>query len=418
VLLSAGCGEQEQRAATLPSHAPRGTLTIALAEANRWPFDPLQARTRDERQLVRILLATPLRLGADDQVQPGLCTTWTGRAGRSWTFTCSHASEIATRLRQVVPDARVSVQGRELHVRLPFAWLRFPYMLTSARLAVPGTRGPFRIVRRGSSVVQARRGELTLELRLNALPQLAAQQFRDGLLDEAPVTLGDIRAAQLDPLVGPHVRVTRLLAVDALVFDINRGSLTGLENTRRTYWHTAARGDYQDLVPEREARASVSLLPGYGPNRAPARAFRAARARIRSLPPVAVGVATAPELDYSRDLLVAVWRDVGLLPRAGGSDAVFRRLAAAYPQEEALLAQVVLPLGKGLPGQGPFLDALGRVDQRAALERADDRLFAKAVVVPVAWAVDARLVSPRVRGWRADRLGEVDYTKVTLRSRG
>jgi len=32
--------------------------------------------------------------------------------------------------------------------------------------------------------------------------------------------------------------------------------------------------------------------------------------------------------------------------------------------------------------------------------------------VPVAWVVDARLVSPRLRGWREDTLGDVDYSAV------
>ena len=30
----------------------------------------------------------------------------------------------------------------------------------------------------------------------------------------------------------------------------------------------------------------------------------------------------------------------------------------------------------------------------------------------VAWVVDARLVSPRLRGWREDALGDVDYSAV------
>jgi hypothetical protein len=34
--------------------------------------------------------------------------------------------------------------------------------------------------------------------------------------------------------------------------------------------------------------------------------------------------------------------------------------------------------------------------------------------VPIAWAVDARLVSARVHGWREDELGAVDYTRVSV----
>jgi hypothetical protein len=32
--------------------------------------------------------------------------------------------------------------------------------------------------------------------------------------------------------------------------------------------------------------------------------------------------------------------------------------------------------------------------------------------VPIAWVVDARLVSPRLRGWTEDALGDVDYAAV------
>ena len=35
--------------------------------------------------------------------------------------------------------------------------------------------------------------------------------------------------------------------------------------------------------------------------------------------------------------------------------------------------------------------------------------------IPIARAVDARFVSPRVRGWREDPRGVVDYAPVTLR---
>ena len=35
-------------------------------------------------------------------------------------------------------------------------------------------------------------------------------------------------------------------------------------------------------------------------------------------------------------------------------------------------------------------------------------------LVPIAWVADARLVSPRLRGWREDELGSVDYGEVTL----
>jgi hypothetical protein len=36
------------------------------------------------------------------------------------------------------------------------------------------------------------------------------------------------------------------------------------------------------------------------------------------------------------------------------------------------------------------------------------------LIIPIAWAVDVRFVSPRVHGWREDRLGVVDYSAVRV----
>jgi hypothetical protein len=36
----------------------------------------------------------------------------------------------------------------------------------------------------------------------------------------------------------------------------------------------------------------------------------------------------------------------------------------------------------------------------------------RASAIPIAWVVDARLVSPRLEGWREDVLGNVDYSVV------
>jgi hypothetical protein len=235
--------------------------------------------------------------------------------------------------------------------------------------------------------------------------------FRRGRLDEAPVPLGDIRAALADPMVSSAVRVEPLLAVDALVFDLDRGSLANLPNTRRAYWQTADRADYQLLVPEAKAGAAVSLVAGVGAGRTPASAFRTARSRIYSLPPVRVNVATGddPTLRYGASLLIASWRDLGLAPAASDTplaDARFLRVSAAYPQDEALVGQLA-----------PRQDLLAALNPTAALARADQALYANAAIVPVAWVVDARFVSPRVRGWREDRLGNVDYAQVTLNPR-
>ena len=149
------------------------------------------------------------------------------------------------------------------------------------------------------------------------------------------------------------------------------------------YDDTADRADYQALVPEFEAPPAEDLVH-QGPPKASAAviALREARKKIPSLPRIAVHFVrpSDPDLGYGLDLLVAAWRDLGLGPVVGGgADARFERLAAPYPRLAALQAS-----------------ARGKL------------------VVPIAWAVDARLVSPRVHGWREDELGSVDYTRVSV----
>jgi hypothetical protein len=49
------------------------------------------------------------------------------------------------------------------------------------------------------------------------------------------------------------------------------------------------------------------------------------------------------------------------------------------------------------------------------LTRLDRELIEQGAVIPVAWVAGARLVSPRLTGWRQDALGNVDYTRVRAR---
>jgi hypothetical protein len=210
------------------------------------------------------------------------------------------------------------------------------------------------------------------------------------------------------------VRVTQLRGVDAVVFD-PRGALARFPGVRRAYWQTAQRDDYRSLVPEEHAAAAVSLVPGYSPRRTRARAYRAARTAIPSLPIVHPRIGAAPGLAYGRDVLVAAWRDMSLPARRGGHDGILRRVAATYPQDEAILGSLLLR--GALPGRAAIVRALGERDDGADLRRADDALFESAAVIPIAWAVDARFVSPRLRGWREDTLGVPDYARVRVRSR-
>jgi hypothetical protein len=225
--------------------------------------------------------------------------------------------------------------------------------------------------------VVAERNGLRVEVR-RLQPFRALREFRAGKLDEAPVPLGDIRAAKLDRQLGRAVRVRRLLAADTVIFGVGIPA-----EVRRVYDDTADRADYQALVPEFEAPPAEDLGSRGKPSAANAAvALRDARKRIPSLPRVAVHFAKPndPTLAYGTDLLVAAWRDLGLgAVVGGGKEARLVRLAAPYPELQPL------------------------------------RQLGSEFVVPIAWVADARLVSPRLRGWREDDLGNVDYAAVRLR---
>jgi hypothetical protein len=214
---------------------------------------------------------------------------------------------------------------------------------------------------RSFRVVSARRGEIVLRrgpLRVvfrQVEPHRAAVLFRRGMLDEAPVPLGDISAALADEAVQGAVRVNRLAAVDALDASRLPASL------RAALWATADRRDYALLVPEDLDAAAKSP---------PARAFRRARRAIPDLQhvPVRVRVESDGTLRYGAMLLAASWRDLGLDVRVSdrNANAFFSRRS---------------------PARG----------------------------IAIARAVDARFISPRVRGWREDARGVVDYARVSLR---
>jgi len=186
-------------------------------------------------------------------------------------------------------------------------------------------------------------------------PHRAAVLFRRGLLDEAPVPLGDIRAALLDTTVKSTVRLTPLAAFDALDASRLPGSL------REALSVTADRRDYAGLVPEDPDAAAPSP---------PARLFRAVRRTVAGLPHVQVRVRVEGDesLRYGATLLVASWRDLGLDVR------IVERRANAFFTRRA-------------PARG----------------------------IVIARAVDARFVSPRVSGWRENAQGAVDYARVTMR---
>jgi hypothetical protein len=386
----------------------------------RWPIDPALASGRDETVLARTLYATPLRTDpVTDAVVPGLCSAWSATPDfRTWRFRCKSASAIAAAIRRVArlraapahwlfADTRVSVAGGRLMVRLPFPWRRFPYALTVVGAAPRTVPGPFKLVSGSPQLVVARNDLLTVMFQPMS-PRAAERAFERGQVDEAPIPVGDVAGTRAR--LGGVVHARTLLALDGVALRRLRPEL------RRAYWQTATRGDYSELVSESSGATALSVVASSAKPRP--REFRNAVRAIRTALPrarVRIGVPADPELQFGARILYAGWRDVGLGPQlviepARALDGSFTRWAALYPQAEALPAELVLR--DGLGSQPVLLHALAANDQRGPLQAFDADLRTSARVVPVAWVVDARLVSPRLRGWREDALGDVDYAAV------
>jgi hypothetical protein len=380
-LLGAGCGSHASTKPQLPAGGPPGVVRVGLAHL-LWPLDPARARTRDEIAVARALFATPLRTDPrTGELRPGLCSSWSSSDGkRRWRLRCARAAQIANELRRVHLAGAVA-HGRTLVVTSPSPAPELPYRLTEVAAAPPGVPGPFRLISASPTRIVAERGGVRLAFR-QIDPPAAARLFRRGKLDEAPVPLGDLQAVLRDPELKPAVRIRRLLSVDAVVVEPH-GALARFPALRQAYDDTADRADYQALVPELEAPAAENLVEPASPKVARAAAVAAGRAksRVAKLPQVAVRFALPadPDLAFGANLLVAAWRDVGLGPyfAKGKPAARFERLLAPYPRSNAL---------------------------RAAARGED--------VIPISWVVDARLVSPRLRGWSEDELGAVDYARV------
>ena len=241
-------------------------------------------------------------------------------------------------------------------------------------------------------------------------PLAAVRQFRAGRLDEAPVPLGDIVATRADPQLAKTVKTRTLLGLDVVLI----GPVGIGYRVQRAYRDTADRSDYEQLIPELAGSSAYGFLGGEKAD--PAR-FRRALDAIPSLPRrwIRLYVSPEPALRAGARLLYAQWRDVGLGPTLSTgpllpAHASFHRIIAAYPQEEAIAAELVLR--DELKPRSPLLRALGATQQHQDLEAVDEGLWVSARAIPIAWVVDARLVSPRLEGWREDVLGNVDYSAV------
>jgi hypothetical protein len=433
--LAAGCHEERSSPRPAPPRTgPEGVVRVALPTLP-WPLDPAQIDGRDATTVARMLLATPLRTDPrTGALRPGLCRSWRSDDGaRTWRFRCRRPDAIAAAIRRALdlgaspsrwlfePIEHVGQAGpEELVVRLAFPWRRFPYALTDPAAAPRDVPGPFRVVAASAERIVAERPGLRL-IFLRLEPRLAVEAFRRGIVDEAPVPLGDLGRLRADPVLRAELRVRPIRGVDLVDLD---GRLAAEPALRLAYWRTAARREYEALVPEFAAPQAFGLVRTEGAEEraSPAR-FRAARGAILSLPRVAltIGVADEREAQDAAEILWAAWREVGLLPTIvqqtapGPPAARFRRLVAAYPRPEALLAELLVGGDSPSPARRRLLTALGRREPRGLLARTDAELQAAARVIPVAWVADARLVSRRLRGWRHDSLGAVDYTAVRAR---
>jgi hypothetical protein len=385
-------------------------------------LDPALAEGRDETTLARALYSTPLRTDPiSGAVVPGLCSGWKSSDGfRRWTFTCRSAPAIAAALRRVanLSDApanwifsqadRISADSRTLSIRLRFPWRRFPYALTAVGTAPRTLPGPFELVSGSKRRVVLRREGLTVEFQRVA-PREAVREFRQGALDEAPIPVGDVGATKADRRIGSAVKTRTLLAMDVVLLPPMPHGL------RVAYRDTAARGDYEELIPE---AAGAGAFGFFGGEKGPPARFRRAVVAIRTLPRRQVAIDVPPTLRAGARILYAQWRDVGLGPKlVSGSvspKASFVRLTSSYAQQEAIPAELVLRYG--LEPRRGLLGALAATHQQDQLQRVDGGLWASVRAVPIAWVVDARLVSPRLEGWREDALGNVDYAVVRSRA--
>jgi hypothetical protein len=390
---------------------------VGLADF-RWPLDPALAEGRDETTLARALYATPLRTDpASGAVVPGLCSGWKSSDGfRRWTFTCRSAPAIAAALRRVanLRDApanwifaqadRISADSRTLSIRLRFPWRRFPYALTAVGAAPRTAPGTFELVSGSKRRVALRREGLTVEF-TRVAPREAVREFRQGALDEAPIPVGDVSATAADRRIGSSVKTRTLLAMDVVLLPPMDHDL------RIAYRDTAARGDYEELIPEAAGAGAFGFFGGE--KGSPAR-FRRAVGAIRTLPRRQVAIDVPPTLRAGARILYGQWRDVGLGPKlvsgSASPQASFVRFTSSYGQQEAIPAELVLQ--HGLEPRRGLLQALGATHQQDQLKRVDGGLWALARAVPISWVVDARLVSPRLEGWREDALGNVDYAGV------
>ena len=301
---------------------------------------------------------------------------------------------------------------RPLIIRLRSSWRRFPYALTAVGAAPRFVPGPFKLVSGTKRLVVARREGLTLQFRrLGA--RAAVQQFRAG---RAGRGAGSARRHRRDE--SRRAARERRPSAHAARPRSRRVRRDRSPSLRRAYRDTADRGDYEQLVSELSGAGALRLpRRREGETR---RGFAGRSATIPTLPRCASGSASRPipALRTGARLLYAQWRDVGLGPqlahRTPRPTANVERVLAAYPQEEAIPAELVLRDGSG----------------RALLAARTRRDTADVAIS--SWSTNGsglRREPSRSRGsstlasslrdcegWREDVLGDVDYSAVRSRA--
>ena len=386
-LLAAGCGSNSSTSTRrLPATGPSGVMRIGLAHI-LWPLDPARATNRDEIAIARTLFATPLRTDARGALRAGLCSSWEGKGP-------DLAAPVPTRGRdRGNPQTPPTAPGREHRDAKPPRARRHAAE-ARPQPALPPHRGRGR-TGGGARPVQARLREPRARRRRAGRPDARLPQARAArgqrLLQSrrARRGAGPRSATSSGSPAAPDLSRQSAFVAFSRSTSWPRSPAERLRGCRRCVACTTApptAPTTRRSCPSSRPRLRPASTSGPGRRSPGPPSSPRARPRSRSAPCPAWRSAFAepgdPDDAYGASLLVAAWRDLGLGPYFGKGrpDARFERVLAAYPRPDAI---------------------------RAALR---DR-----PVIPIAWAVDARLVSPRVRGWSEDGLGAVDYARVRLR---
>ena len=192
--------------------------------------------------------------------------------------------------------------------------------------------------------------------------------------------------------------------------------------SRRSFDGSTGTRQSRRLRAARLRAARLERLRRYGRRTARPGGVSACAARD-SWPPAACGSArrvrrSGPPLRRKAPVGAVARQRPGAAPRQRRKRAG-RRRPPAHPRR--------VPAGGGAPGaarpaktrprRGEFCSVRSALPSSAPTSKGSMRsCVCGAATIPIAWVVDARLVSPRLEGWREDALGNVDYAAVRSRA--